>query len=338
MTKKERVYGAIAHKNTDLVPWSFELTSGAALAMREYKGCQDIDACLENHLYRGFYKKNRPLSDGTGNEQDFFGVTWHTSDDGGDVGHIVNYPLWEAEDLSGYTFPEPDYEFAKEVCRTLEEKNTEFFTMFSIGMCYFERAWSLRGMENLLSDMIVDEEFAEDIFAHILEHHEKLLDAVLDYDFDAVYFGDDWGQQRGTITGPDRWRHFIKPGMKRLIQKAKQKGKYVVVHSCGDIWDLMPDLIEMGVDVYNTVQPEIYDLKKLKKEYGKDLTFYGAVSTQQFLPFAKPEEVYEKTCETLDILAKDGGYILSPSHGVTPDIPPENLLAMVRAAKGFSQT
>ena len=141
--------------------------------------------------------------------------------------------------------------------------------------------------------------------------------------------GDHHLRQRGRMLG-------VKPGMKQMIEKVKSKGKYVVVHSCGDIWDLMPDLIEMGVDVYNTVQPEIYDLKKLKREYGNDLTFYGAVSTQQFLPYATPAQVYDKTCEVIDIMAKNGGYILSPSHGVTPDIPPENLLAMVKAAKGVS--
>lgn len=336
MHKKERVYRAIAHQTSNIVPWSFELTSGAAKALKNLTNCSDIDQCLENHLYRGLYKKNTPVCDGTDNTLDHFGVTWHTSNDGGDVGHIVKYPLFAAYDLSGYTFPEPDYQLADEVCQTLHSKNNDFFTMFSIGMCYFERAWSLRGMENLLADMIVDEEFVDDIFVHILEHHMKLLDHILDHDFDAVYFGDDWGQQRGTITGPDRWRRFIKPGMKQMIEKVKSKGKYVVVHSCGDIWDLMPDLIEMGVDVYNTVQPEIYDLKKLKREYGNDLTFYGAVSTQQFLPYATPTQVYDKTCEVIDIMAKKGGYILSPSHGVTPDIPPENLLAMVKAAKGVS--
>lgn len=334
--KKQRVYDAIHHKQSDLVPWSFELTSGAAASMKAYGGCTDIDTYLENHLYRINYKNNRPLDDGTGNEKDFFGVTWHTSNDGGDVGHIVKYPLEEAEDLasSGYSFPDIHKDFADEMCAGLEEKNDDYFTMFSIGMCYFERAWSLRGMENLLVDMCIDEEFADDIFNHILEHHLKLMDYVLDKNFDAVYLGDDWGQQRGTITGPDRWRRFIKPGIKQIVEKAKSKGKYVVVHSCGDIRELLPDLIDMGVDVYNTVQPEIYDLKWLKNEYGKDLTFYGAVSTQQFLPFATPQQVYDKTCEVLDIMYKDGGYILSPSHGVTPDIPPQNLLAMIKAVKG----
>ena len=95
----------------------------------------------------------------------------------------------------------------------------------------------------------------------------------------------------------------------------------------------MPDLIEMGVDVYNTVQPEIYDLDLLKREYGQDLTFYGGISTQQFMPFATPEETKIKTREVIEKMAGHGGYILSPTHAVTPDIPVENVEAMIEAAK-----
>ena len=122
--------------------------------------------------------------------------------------------------------------------------------------------------------------------------------------------------------------------MKRIFDKVKSKGKKIVLHSCGDLRDIFPEVIELGVDVYNTLQPEIYDLRKMKQEYGKDITFYGGVSTQQFLPFATPLEVYDKASEVRDILGPDEGYILAPTHAITPDIPVDNVMAMLKAAKG----
>lgn len=330
--KKKRVLDAISHRQTDLVPWNFELTPGAVENVKRLSGCEDAFAYLENHMLRAKYKKNTRL--GNGNEKDLFGVTWMASKDGGDVGIIAGYPL-EEDELGDYRFPVVDKEFASGICDQLEGDNGEHFTMFSITMGFFERSWSLRGMENIMIDMCINEPFTYQIYEKILEHHLELLDTVLDRDFDAVYFGDDWGQQRGSIMGPNMWRKYIKPGFQEMFEKVKSKGKKIVLHSCGDIEEFFPDLIHMGLDVYNTVQPEIYDLKKIKQEYGKDLTFYGGISTQQFLPFATADEVKEKTKEILDIMFRDGGYILSPTHTATPDIPAENLVAMIEAAKNY---
>lgn len=331
--KRERVINSIKHKNSDIVPWNFELTEAAIQKIKEYGKCEDANAYLNNHMLRIKYKQNEKLADGY--ERDIFGVLWQKSKDGGDVGNIVDYPMKEDE-IGDYKFPEIRTGFASQICDQLEANNGEAFTMFSITMGYFERTWSLRGMENILMDMCLNEEFTESLYAGILEHHMKLLDYILDRNFDAIYIGDDWGQQKGSIMGPNLWRKYIKPGMSQMFEKIKSKGKYIVLHSCGDIKDMLPDLIEMGLDVYNTVQPEIYDLNELKREYGKDLTFYGGISTQQFLPYASADEVKEMTKQVLDTMYQDGGYILSPTHAATPDIPVENLLAMIEVAKTYS--
>lgn len=331
--KRKRVLDAIAHKQTDIVPWNFELTPGAVENIQKLTGYEDAFNFLGNHMLRVKYKKNTKLANG--NEKDIFGVEWMAAEDGGDVGIIAEYPL-EEDEFGDYQFPQIHKEFASAVCDQLEADQKDHYTMFSITMGYFERSWSLRGMENILVDMIINEEFSFQIYENILNHHLELLDTVLDRDFDAVYFGDDWGQQRGSIMGPAMWRKYIKPGFKEMFDKVKSKGKQIVLHSCGDIEAFFPDLIEMGLDVYNTMQPEIYDLKKIKQEYGRDLTFYGGISTQQFLPFASVEETREKTKEILDIMYRDGGYILSPTHTATPDIPAENLLAMIEVAKSVT--
>jgi len=286
---------------------------------------------LGNHLYMQKYKNNIKLPDGR--ENDIFSVTWTKLPDD-DIGVVTGFPLRD-KPLSAYTMPALQKDFATTLCKNLEADTTERFRMFALTMLYFERAWSLRGMEDLLVDMCLNPSFTYGLFESILNHHLELLDLVLQYDYEAVYFGDDWGQQMGLIMGPDMWRKYIKPGMCAIFDKVKRAGKYVVLHSCGDLREIMDDLVDMGMDVYNTVQPEIYDLNTLKKEYGAHITFYGGVSTQQFLPFATPKQCAAKARETLQIMGANGGYIFSPTHSITADIPVNNVLALVEAVKDY---
>jgi uroporphyrinogen decarboxylase len=129
--------------------------------------------------------------------------------------------------------------------------------------------------------------------------------------------------------GPQHWRRFIKPCMTRLYQRAKSKGKYILQHSCGDCHEIFPDLIEIGLDCYQTFQPEIYDIAKMKKLYGKDISFWGGISTQQCLPRMNPKQVQGEIVRLAHILSPGGGYILAPTHEVPGDVKPENIMAML---------
>jgi uroporphyrinogen decarboxylase len=329
MSKREAVTKALAHEPGGPLPWQLDMTNAFADIVTARYGCDDADEFVGNHLLRAKYKDNRQTSDSQ--EVDIFGVTWAKSPDGGDVGTITDHPL-KGSTFDGYTFPEIRSTFASSLCDQLEAR-TDVFSMFSITMGFFERAWSLRGMEPLLIDMAAEPQFAESLFAAIEEHHLALLDCVLARDFDCVYFGDDWGQQQGLIMGPPMWRRYIKPGLGRIFDRIKSSGKTICLHSCGDLRDVFPDIIDMGVDIYNTLQPEIYDLARMKREYGKDITFYGGISTQQFLPYATPAEVKDETRRVCDILGHNGGYIMSATHALTPDIPVENMMAMIEVAK-----
>lgn len=334
MQKRDVIIDAIRHKNPAHTPWNIELTAQFRDKTAAQCGCADPELFFQNHMLRKKYKKNRKLENGQ--EVDLFGVTWEHAKDGGDVGNVVDYPLLRM-DLADYRFPEVDVPFATELANQLvrEKQETGRFTMFSITMGYFERLWSLYSMEEALVNMIADEETTFAVLEQIEAHHHKLLDTVLDYDFDAIYFGDDWGQQHELMMGPALWRKFLKPGMARLFAHAKRKGKFVVLHSCGDLRSILGDLVDMGLDVYNTVQPEIYDLQTLKREYGADLTFYGGISTQQFLPGATAAQCKDMARRMIDQMAAGGGYILSLTHAVTPDIPVENILALVEAANEY---
>jgi uroporphyrinogen decarboxylase len=330
ITPRERVLEALEHRQTGLVPYQIDLTEGFVRKLKQRTGCGDAEAHLGNHLSKAKYKRNRMLSDGR--ELDLFGVTWAKDPGGGDVGIIVDHPM-KVPGFAGYVMPEVQVEFARSQAEMLQGETRGTFRMFLLTMNFFERAWSLRGMENLLIDMVLNPRFVEELFDRILAHHLSLLEIVLDYDFEAVYIGDDWGQQKGLIMGPPMWRTYIKPGMRKMFDLIKSRGKYVCLHSCGDLREIFPELVDMGLDIYNTIQPEIYDLETLKREFGSHVTFYGGISTQQFLPYAGPAEVRDHTRKVRRIMGRDGGYILAPTHAVTEDIPVENVLAMVEVAR-----
>ncbi|MDD3972960.1 MAG: uroporphyrinogen decarboxylase family protein, partial [Clostridia bacterium] len=142
------------------------------------------------------------------------------------------------------------------------------------------------------------------------------------------YFGDDWGQQKNMIMGPEYWRDYIKPRLKRMYKRVKDKGLYVIQHSCGDIEPVFDDLVEIGLDCYQTFQPEIYDIEKIKDIYTGKLAFWGGISTQQLLSRASADEVKKETARIMKILFKNGGYIASSTHAIEFDVPAENILAM----------
>ena len=133
--------------------------------------------------------------------------------------------------------------------------------------------------------------------------------------------------------GPNLWREFVKPRLKRMYDQVKDKGMYVFQHSCGDISEIFPDLIELGLDAYNTFQPEIYDVAEMKRLYGDKVTFYGGISTQQLLPKATPEEVKREMRRLIGILGENGGYIIAPTHAMPNDIPTENILAFLEVVQ-----
>ena len=229
--------------------------------------------------------------------------------------------------------PEVDPAEIKRHTENVLFNGNDSFKLAKIGMLLFERAWSLRGMENLLMDFFENEEFVDALFSMITDYNLSVITEALKYPVDGFYFGDDYGQQNGLIMGRDLWCKMIMPHLKRTFKPIKEKGLPVFLHSCGDISDIMNDLIDIGLDCYQTVQPEIYDLQLLKEKYGDVLTFYGAVSAQQFLPFANPEAVQAKITETISILSNNGGYICAPTHQTPEDVPPENIMAMIEKLK-----
>jgi uroporphyrinogen decarboxylase len=333
LTRRERVIQALNHKDTDIIPYEIGLTKQAGDRLTEYLGNDDYFEEWGTHInsvyFDGFLKEEVGFS---GYFRDDFGVLWNRNGADKDIGVIDGLVLEEPE-ISRIKMPDVKQDILNNLYSKMVSNGRDTFKLGMIGFSMFERAWTMRGMENFLSDMLLEPDFAHALLDSICEFNLKIVDLALNYDIDGFYFGDDWGQQRGLIMGPKLWREFIKPRMARMYERVKSKGKFVVQHSCGDIHEIFPDLIEIGLNLYQTFQPEIYDIREVKKQFGKDLSFWGGISTQRLLPYASPEEVKAKTIETMKIMGAGGGYIAAPTHAVPGDVPPENVLAMLEVFK-----
>lgn len=334
MTRRERVIAALTHKETDFVPYHLDFTEQALEQLIEHTGDKDIESKLGGHLhYIQYWGWPTELPDRPGYFKDEFGVIWNRNGADKDIGlpDAADYQISDMDDAEDYVFPVCDEARLRKECEELAKDKVadDRFIMYGFGFLMFERAWAIADMENVLCGMVASPDETKAFFEKIGDYYCHLVDIALEYDFDGIYFGDDWGQQQGLIMGPVHWRNYIKPQMARLYKKVKDKGLFVLQHSCGDCSEIMGDLVEIGLDCYQTFQPEVYDIKEMKAKYGDKLSFWGGLSTQQCLPHATPDEVKVEAKRIYDAVHTDGGLILAPTHALAFDVPLENILAMV---------
>jgi uroporphyrinogen decarboxylase len=331
MNRKDIVYAALNHEETRPIPYHIEFTGESLkkMALATGKTAAEVEEGIGSYLhYIQYWGWPTELPDKPGYFRDEFGVVWNRSGPEKDIGWVEE-PLITDIEADDYHFPRPDIPRLRRDIEGLLANRRNRFTFMGFGFCMFERAWSLMGMENVLATMVSSPEALEEFFDRICDFFIQLVDVALEYDLDGIYFGDDWGQQRGLIMGLTHWRRFIKPRMARLYTRVKSRGKFVIQHSCGDCNEILPELIETGLDCYQTFQPEIYDIAEIKRKYGDRLSFWGAVSTQQVLPTFTPEQVQKEIVRVGNILRPGGGFIIAPTHTLLSDIPVENIQAML---------
>ena len=350
LNEKKRVALSIDHMDTDIVPWQIDCTSEIAELLMEAFG---LDEKMQSTgiNYRKNIGRYDILNDFLGNHlcyvrtessestreirpmiwEDEWGVLWDKSIDR-DIGTPVN-TLLDDRNIEKLMFPDPDDPSRFRHITPIIEANETRYIVAKISRCLFERAWSLRGMQNLMMDFIESPDFVHELFGRLADFSVNILENLRGFPIDAVRFSDDWGGQRGLLISPEMWRRFLKPHLKRMYGKAKSMGYTVFIHSCGDITAILDDLVEIGVDVFNPFQPEVMDIETVIDRYRGRLAFDGGLSIQKTLPFGTPEDVRKEVRQRLGLAKKYGGYIIGPSHDMPRDIPPGNVAAMLDVLK-----
>jgi uroporphyrinogen decarboxylase len=289
-----------------------------------------LDRSTPNRMWR------QRLADGT--TRDVWGI--HRRAVGPELGaydELESFPLQAAEsigDLERYRWPEPDWwDFGPlpDLVRRLDPEGRHHLR-WRIGSV-FETAWQLRGMQELLVDLVAEPEIPRYLMGRIADVHventRRVLDLVGDR-LDLVYLYDDVAAQNSLLISPQTWRGEIRPHHARLVELAHGRGVPVMYHCDGAVVPLIPELIELGVDVLNPIQPDArgMDPRALKDAFGDRLAFHGGVDIVTTLPRGTPDEVADEVRHLVDVLGENGGYVLCSSHHVQPDTPVENVLAM----------
>lgn len=273
---------------------------------------------------------------------DEWGVEWQAGEyktryGSGRYFRIVKHPLATEnteEALAFYVPPDPLYPgLYAPVERVIKQFKEEYFIVAGLAATIFETAWALRGFEQVLKDMVINPDLAERLFEIPFQYHWEAACRLVELGVDMILLADDVAGERQMLISPSMWRRFLKPRLAALIKKCKQLNSRlrIAYHSDGHVLPIIPDLIEIGVDVLNPVEPSCLDLERLKREYGDNLSFWGTVDHRITLTWKTPEEVEAEVVERLKTVGKGGGLIISPTHPVRVDTPLENFWAFVNA-------
>ena len=313
MTRRDIVKAAIAHTETENIPYCITFTEGTRQKIQEYIPGEDLSLGIGNYVY------------------------------------LLKCPWWKwsavPECYKEFDPPsvlpavkgEGSYEEFAEKLIYLKEQ-TDCYILVTIYGSHFEKAYFARGIENFLADLAYNKDFAKKLLDTIIYKNIVMLENILDFnEIDGILLGSDWGSQNSLLMSPSVWRNLIAPGELKEYELIKSAGKDVWIHSCGNIEEIIPDMIDMKVDVLNPVQPEAMDIYMLKRKYGDRIAFWGGISTQKTLPYGTPEDVKRETNEVIRQMSKGGGYIAAPAQSIQEDVPIENILALLETVRKYKR-
>jgi len=263
----------------------------------------------------------------------------------GAYNEAIGYPLADArsiDDVARHPWPSAEwYDYSGAVATMRRVPAYPFRTGYVAPGWW---SWEMRGMSRFFEDLLAEPKIAEAVIQHVsdfcFDYYHRLIDAArerIGKNFCYIQIADDWASQDGLMISPHLFRRFFKRHYQRIIDLAHDAGLLVEFHCCGAVRELIPELIDMGVDILNPVQTGAAGMApgELKRLYGNDLAFSGGVDVQTILPSGSVAQVKEYVKRLLDTLGSDGGYILGPTHLIQIGTPPENVVAMVQAVHEY---
>jgi uroporphyrinogen decarboxylase len=332
LTHKERMLKAIHHEQVDRIPTQVNYTDSMGLKLAHHYGVpvEDVPRRLDNHMIRVDLNYPSRLSKDGKVKYDWWSVGFSTEEEG----YFTSFnPMANSNDLDDFNWPDPHApELFEDAQQIIQSDGNQHFITCNLGFCLFERAWTLRGYENFLIDLALDTKFAEELLDRICQIQLALIERFIGIGVDGGYFGDDYGAQKSLLISPKSWSQIIKPRLKKMFALFLDAGLPVIMHSDGQIVDILPEMVEIGLTVLNPVQPDVLNHKWLKDTFENKLAYYGGISTQSVLPHGSPQDVLQAVSSCVNTLAPDKtGLVISPSHRIMTDIPMENIDALLEA-------
>jgi len=342
MTSKERVALALNHEASDRTPIFASFVPEVEQKIRSEKGIDepDLGVALGNDMIKtcvglelSFYGGEKPEYTCP------WGIKWRWAEnESGEYTEIVGPPLsGDKSKLDSFEIPDPEEESQYDDFRRMKALyGDEKWMIGSSQISIFEAAWYLRGMEDFMMDMALDPDYAGALMDKVMQFPLVASRKHAEMGADMVWFGDDIAHQQGMMLSVDMWRQYLKPRLAKLIAEPKRVNPNIKVayHSCGNCEAILDDLIEIGLDVLNPLQPMAIDPFEAKKRYGDRLSLFGGLCVQHTMPMGSPDDVRRSVRKLIDECGKGGGYICAPAHHVQADTSVENVMAFYEEGIG----
>jgi len=329
MTPRQIVQAQIRHCETPAVPYTLAYEEEVGQRLDDHYGSPDWRQRVVPYLVPvgGVCSPRHEKLDDT-HHRDVFGTVWRTDE----LPNVVVEAGLKRPSLDGYDFPGVD-DFldadTREATRQRLAGAGDSFTTLS-APCLWQ-SWYVRGFETTLMDCVAEEAFYADLLAHFADLAVAVIESCADLPADAIMMGDDWGDQRGTLIGPQRWRRLFKPHYTRIFEAIHAQGKVAIMHCCGSAAEIMADVVDTGLDVLESVQPEAAGMVpyELKRAWGERITFWGGLGSQSTIPFGTPDQVRGEIRRLRAEMSVGGGYILAAAKPLRTETPTENAVAVV---------
>jgi len=352
----------MAHKRPDRVPIDYWATSEVNAKLLKYLGFSSQEQLLQHfdvdfrYIEGPKYIGPEPTVRRDDSKEDHFGVVRRAVSYGegakaGTYSEVIEYPLQKAasvHEIESYTkWPKPehfDYECVRQQAKKARETGKVVVFMGDrLNRCaQLKPAMYVRGVEQILMDVVLNPEIAKAIFRRIADFYTEYARRTLqaaEGNVDIFFTGDDFGTQDNTFLPVDTWRYLLKEGFKRFIDIGHEFGCKVAHHTCGCVMPLLPDIVECGLDILNPLQPDCaqMDYQKIKEKFGDKICFHGGISIQKTMPHGSPEDVRDEVKNRVEKLAGNGGYIFCTAHNIQADTSIENVVALFEAYEEFGR-